>query len=460
MNRLDTVQRSANVKLCEPQIARAVLTLLFCLVATNPGWGQVHDDTPIELSGFSVSQAYEIQDDQAINLEAPEILRLLYRIQSTSPKSRWEFSQYSKDLSWDDIAQQTDEHRMWVFERTGRLKRVRRIRFSGIHPDAEIKEVFVCQCNDENGDPFSLVALELPNTFPIETDLDEPISFSGFLYARVVVDDTASGQPLFIVNRPAWFPDKESDKANASYVELAQNGVDVGLLDFVKESNAKPLGAHDSEAFFQMIASTKTGDTGEVQPVGFSSLLKQSAEQIGNVIQVNGRVRSCTEITVTDPDIQNRLGLTHYFQLILFPSLDGGKILLEDQSGESQEFSRYPITVCFTSLPKGMTPGEIERRGFIVKGFFFRFWKFQSEKTDLSGKSGLPSPLIIASSLQPIESQIEYLNMLLLAFGFAVVVGMGVLIWIYRRSDQKREQSGESILSTLPDKLDVSGFED
>ena len=65
--------------------------------------GQVHNNKPLELSGLSISQAYEIEDDQPLDLEDPMILQLVYQIKKTSPKSRRAYGKYSKDLTWDQL---------------------------------------------------------------------------------------------------------------------------------------------------------------------------------------------------------------------------------------------------------------------------------------------------------------------------------------------------------------------
>ena len=76
----------------------------------------------------------------------------------------------------------------------------------------------------------------------------------------------------------------------------------------------------------------------------------------------------------------------------MFPSLDGGKIVVKNKSGKEIEYKRFPITVCCLELPTGFSIESIERQSVLIDGFFFRFWKYQSDKTDAAGASGQVSP--------------------------------------------------------------------
>ena len=386
-------------RVSSPMVVAIVFLILSNLTGVATVSGQEHDETPMQLSGMSISQAFEIEDDLPLDLDEPLIKKLLYRIKKTSPKSRWNYSQFSSDLTWDDIALHTADHRLWIFNFRGRLKRVEKFRFSDVIADEEIKGLYICHCENPEGRPFIALARSLPRSIQIDQTIDQPIQVTGFLFTRASLPekpdslDVASGNlPVFIVDRLGWFPEKPEDTTTASHVELAKHGVDIGLLDFVRESNTQSLGTRDAEALYQMIAGVGNMESPLAGPrLGFSDLRKDSGKQIGNAIQIQGLVRQCSEIHVPT-DIQQRIGLSVYYQLVLFPDLKGGKILIEDKSGDVQEFNGYPITVCCSELPLGMTAANVERKPFFVDGFFFRFWKFQSEKTDLAGKSGLAEP--------------------------------------------------------------------
>ncbi len=107
-----------------------------------------------------------------------------------------------------------------------------------------------------------------------------------------------------------------------------------------------------------------------------------------------------------------------------------------------------------------MNPADMERKAFVVEGIFFRFWKYQSDKTDLAGTSGQVSPLIMATALVPVDLQEKRLDFMLLIFVIVVIGGIAALIYSFRRADQKQKSPAEKILESLPDRIDVSGLND
>ena len=479
----------------------AIVAFSLSLIAST-SHAQIHNDKPLELSGYSLSEAYDIEDDESLDLDDPVILRLLYRIKKTSPKSRNEYLQFSKDVTWDQLASETEDYRLWVFDRAVRLKKITKHRFASAETDDEVKGVFVCHCENEQQQPVIVLSASVPRSLPEDVSLDEPIKLTGFLFARRIVpqaeaaneestneapqqsnssqaqenqldqpesgqpqSDQPNSQPLFIVDRIAWYPDQViKDRSNESQVTLAQSGVDIGLLDSVRANNARRLGEGDREAFFQMISGINRFDSqAEFEnPIGFVDMMRDAKSNHGNAARIKGMVRTCSEINITNPDVINRIGVSKYYQLMLFPDLDGGKIVIKNKKkdGEDLEFRRFPITICCLELPAGLTPQTVERKPFLVDGFFFRLWKFQSDKTDaVDGVSGQLSPLIIAKSVTPIDSQEGLLNFVLLCFVAAVMAGIAILLWSYRTSDRRHQTPGQKIVETLPDRIDVSGIE-
>ena len=477
----------------------AICALSLSLIAST-SHAQVHNDKPLELSGYSLSEAYDIEDDIQLDLDDPVVLRLLYRIKKTSPKSRNNYLKYSKDVTWEQLSSETQDYRLWVFDRPVRLKKIIKHRFASAEKDDDVKGVFVCHCENEQQQPLIVLSASIPSSLPSDVSLDEPIKLTGYLFARRTVtqedqeergneestkeadqneaeqepessdaeEDQSSqpnGQPIFIVDRIAWYPEKVIEGlSNQSQVTLAQAGFDVGLLDFVRENNARNIGQGDSESFYQMISGINRFDahTEFDNPIGFVDMMQDPKSNIGQAARIHGMVRTCSEIPITDPDIINRVGVSKYYQLMLFPDLDGGKIVIKnkDVNEKDLEFRRFPITICCLELPAGFTKQSIERKPFSVDGFFFRLWKFQSDKTDaVEGITGQLSPLIIAKSVTPIDSQEGLLNFILLCFVGAVMAGFAILTWSHRRADQQHQTPSKKIIETLPDQIDVSGIE-
>ncbi len=75
---------------------------------------QNHDEKPLELSGFSLSQAYEITDGNPLELTDSNLNKLLYRVQKTSDKkSEPRPVSLHREVTWQQLK-----------DRSGRLSNV------------------------------------------------------------------------------------------------------------------------------------------------------------------------------------------------------------------------------------------------------------------------------------------------------------------------------------------------
>ncbi len=454
---------------------QAILCLATLLVIAPHGItqsleGQSHDETPIELSGFSISESFEIPDKQLLNLDAPIVKKLLYRIKGTSPQSRKEYSRFSVDLEWDDIVQKTEDYRLWVFDRTATLTRIERHRFNNLSPDEEIKSVFVCHCqtkekNDSGATKFITLARTMPSSLKLNVTLNQPVRMTGFLLSTVSdMDEKSAPLPVFVADRLAWYPNRVSAVVNAAHVRLARHGVDIGLIDHIRQNNTKRLGNKDAEAFFQFISAVENMDVAVENAsnvkLGFAKLMRNANSNFGHYARVHGVVRTCSVIPIQHADIRERLGINKYYQLMLFPDLDGAKVVIENKDGKQLDYRKFPVTICCTELPSGLKPQDMERKQFEIEGYFFRFWKYQSDKTDAANATGQVSPLIITKSATPIESKGNQLNFILTFFVISLIVGTAILLWVYRVADKRRKTPGAEILSSLPERISLTGIEE
>ena len=463
---------------------KSILTLLFLTLpvasvfAVHP-FNQEHDEKPIELSGFSVSESYEISDDASLDLDAPILKKLLYRVKRTSPETRNKYSQYSRDVSWRDIHEQTSDYRLWVFDRPARLLRIEKHRFQNTTQHEEIKGVYVCHCelpasNDsDSSDEFSkritVLSRTVPSSLSPDSDLDEPIRITGFLYGRTSRANNSQAQPedahpVFVTDGLAWYPTQSSANASTSLTQLAKHGLDIGLLDSVRQNNTKPLGSKDAEAFFQFISAVKKMESSSApqgeSKLGFVQIMQNANANFGHFAHIQGVVRTCSVIPIQHSDIRERLGVTEYYQLMLFPDLDGAKVVINSKDGEQLDYRKFPVTVCCTELPPGMQPKDIEKKQFDIEGYFFRFWKYQSDKTDAVNASGQVSPLIMAKLPVEIPTKANQLNWILTIFVVTLIAGTAILLWTYRVADRKRETPDAEILSSLPDRIDLAGIDE
>lgn len=459
-----------------PKVGFLSLVLAFVISDLATAY-QEHDRAPVELSGFSISEAFDIPDDVPLDLDSPLLKQLLYRIKNTSPDSRARYSRYTRDLDWQDVTTNTEDYRLWLFDIPARLKRIESRPLKNLSSQEEIQRVFVCHCetianpdqSEVRGKPFLALSRTLPSALPIGTPLDEPIRVVGFLYARVsgVVEGDNNEMPVLITDRVAWHPTESAALNSVAHQRLARHGVDIGLIDHVRANNTLPLGGRDAEAFYQILAAVDRMEPNDVAgdpdsktgQLGFNELMQDASSNFGESVRVTGTIRSCSVISVPQKDIRDRLGVSRYYQLMLFPDLDGARIVVKNKDGSKLDYRRFPITVCCTELPAGMTPTDMERQSCIVDGFFYRFWKYQSEKTDQLQTSGQVSPLIIAKRPVMFDSDIGRLNTALLIFVVAVITTILALFFGFRIADRRRMAPGTKILDSLPDKIDVSGLD-
>jgi hypothetical protein len=458
-------------------------------------WSKQTDiaDKAMELSGLSASETFEVDDGLPIMPEDPILKRLLYRIGKTSAGNLNQWARYAADVDWKSLAEQPRGFRFWVFHRTGKVKTVIPFRYSEDSDDDLLKGFYVAYCESGSGDPFVVITRSTCVSWPLDEVFESPqsIAFSGFFYAQIELEDErlklelrskseveqadnvdsddatteADGNavPVFIANRLAWYPDsvQTSLGVDESRVALAKAGVDIGQFDYVRKENSKPLGSRDSDCFFQMLGAVKSLGAGVPEhKTSFVGLMNEPIESIGKAVSIEGRVRQCVPVKIQSDDTKQATGLDGYFQVTLFPDLDGQKIVVSNPNGEDQVFRRFPVTVCLTELPDGLTPAEMEGKQIALQGFFYRFWSYVSERANQDGVAGQVSPLVIASQTKVFASSQGQLNLFLGGLLFAMIVGMCLLGWYYSYQRHRGSDRTDAIpQDELPEKLDTSNFD-
>jgi hypothetical protein len=466
----------AKYKILKPTVVWSCSWVTFSLILALPvtaSTKQDHDETPLELSGYSLSESYQVEDDQPADFESPILKQLLYRVRHTSPKSRARYSQFSQNTTWREIISRTEDFRFWTFSRPARLTKIEKHAFKQGSPDDEIKGVYVCHCeatsdskDDSTTPPQKLIVLSrtVPMALPINTEINQPIRISGFLYARIL--DPSGARLAFITDRIQWYPQEESNKISTHQIKLSKLGFDLGLIDLIRKNNARSLNGQDAEAFFQMLAAMNRLDgmstnlfNGSAKMLSFNDIFSSSPDHFGEAVRLKGVIRSCSLVSIPHQDIQDRLELSQYYQLMIFPDLGGAKIIIRGKDGNELDYQRFPITVCCPTLPNGMSTQEVERKQCVIEGYFFRFWKYQSARTDLVESTGQLSPLIIAKQPVLVETGLDVLDKGLLFFVLGSAALIISLISYFRFVDRNQKPPLENILENLPEKIDISGFE-
>ena len=468
------------------------------------------DDFPESLAGFSASETYDIVPGSPLDLEESFFVRSLYRIAKVSSESLGKFSQSSNDVSWQQLLEKTRAFRFWAFTRDATLERLTVLKFPA-KSEAGISGVYLAACRSDDGQKFFLVCRSAPSRLPRDKQLNEPIRFSGFFYNSVRLGaggeslelgpagtrnedgeepeeiDISHVAPVFVVNRFAWYPQTVSDagsadgkaKVSSGHVELASQGVDVGLFDYVRKRNSKPLAQHDAGCFYQMLQAASAigrgaqdeagkGNEKSNSSAGFVDLVGAPTKHIGSRVRVTGSLRQCVRIEVPAdaPTSNGGPPLRHYYQASLFPDLGGRKVVTRTGKGENLSFDRYPVTVCLSALPAGMTPEMLAGKTATVDGFFYRLIKYQSQKTEAEGHDGMVSPLIMASGIQLVAtaSAARAVDGLMNVFLWLMLAAVAAaIVWKFLRwrrtvfSGSGRANEGAF---NFPDTIDASNIED
>jgi len=493
--------------------------LFLCLLSTPFGMtlgklqGQVHDTPAIELSGFSVSEAFKIPESLPFDIEESNFQKLLYRALQTSPQTLATYANYSSEVTWEQILQQNAEFRTWVFQRRGTVTRVKRSILPGTEPGDPLRQVFRLFCQTENGDSFQVISLNVPRTWLNESHLNQPIEFTGFLYSLIEDDLPASnaiaaadknllisneakgtsespieetsgelfvGVPLFISKYVAWFPTEVNAELGVTktHVILAQQNVDIAGIERIMRQHGKKLTAAEGPLFFQFLDAIPEIPVDQLtESLGAVELLQNFRDAHGQAVRFQARVRQCAVVRRPANSMSSADDFDQYYQLVVFPDLSPRQTSqaiplipntldvmppIEVTDGEKiLTYSRFPYTICARSLPDGLTPAEMENQQIWVEGIFYRFWKYESEYTDAVGASGQLSPLIIVNQPQLVQGSSrqlnQFINALLLGF-LAIFVACGWTAWKLNRRRNSLKTAGTTG-EPLPDRLDTRNFD-
>ena len=436
---------------------------------------QYQDDSPRELAGISASVSFDTKDDLPLDPQAKTVVNMLYRLQKASPATLDRFAAFSKDVRLTQARDETIDFRFWLFRFSANLTKIQKVPIADAPPTSDsIDHLYRCTAlaTDSTGSsiPCTILTRSIPSQLPLETEIDTSIQVTGLLYCRALVSTpveagpadqpTGANQPtlVFIADRLGWFPKKES-AADKQMVALASTGFDIAQLDRIKSCNGKALGTKDADAFYQMLTTVGTGH--DIPPaVPIKSVIAKSTENIGARVELTARCRACTRVKVGDPDKRERYGIDHFYQMFVFPDLDQAIVLTENTpDGPAKAvYKRFPVTICATQLPEGLSPEDVSGSAISIDGTFFRIWKYDAEINQQANTSATISPLIITRDIKVIEKA-SWMNHLV-TWVFGGIAALIAFMYAYHRVFSKKQtRPTESILDTLPDQIDVTGLE-
>lgn len=393
--------------------------------------------------GIDDSQFNRIVDGRPVAEDEYELLwKLMFRIRDFGMLQieRWA----RKELNLSQLAKQPEAGRGQLYALAGRVTRVEVLR-----PVPEVVERFQmeryyrCRLVLSDGQPAEVFSRTVPEAWQAGGELDARASAYGLLL-KFAGEDADRPRPVFVAPRVAWHPP----------ILLGDLGMDVGLLDDVE--NGEGLSGRDREAFYQMLAAAgrarpglllkkakqalKTAEQGlkrtdEEGREHFSvvPLFNEAEHQHGRLVALSGIARRVVRIAVHDPDIVERFGIDHYYEMGLFT---------DDSQGN-------PLVFCVRRLPDGMPVGDgphyAER--VEVAGFFFKTWAYRVRPPETVGadRGGRIrrqlAPLLIGRQPVWYPQQPPSGNPLAAAIAaglfLCVLVGIWLALWRYGRSDRQ-----------------------
>ena len=272
------------------------------------------------------------------------------------------------------------------------------------------------------------VSLQIPRGWDI-AKFDSP-QRSGFLGILLVQGKT----PVFAASRLEWFPP----------TLLGNYGMDVALLDTVapvppngitRENKINlSLTDTDSEPFYRLLTTAAKIPAQEINrnapekpPV--VELFNRPQSQQGRLVRLAGYARRIERVNIDGPEITDRFGIDHYYQIAFFT---------EDSQGN-------PLFFCIPEIPSGLPLGDEE--GFAVSlsisGFFYKTWAYRRSGSTENKSLTQLAPLLIGAKIDwfqppekmsgPARSMAPLYSSTFVFFGLA-------LLWILLRRLRKRSQ--------------------
>lgn len=441
--------------------SRFVFALLVFLVATGQALGQ--EETPASLSGFESTELYGVEDNIRFDPGDEMLNRLVFRGRSVSKDSLDRFEQFSKNVDDETLIREPQEHRFWVFDRHATATKIARQRLPEELSTEEFDEYWLIIAN-RGEQKYAIISRTIPTTWRKLESLSEPIQFAGFFFGLKKLPgfvETDQSVPVFVCERVSWYPDHQIDEGaiGASQLFLASRGVDFGYLDLINKNQKRKMFAEESDFFYQMLSAAArsqddSAQVSDLQPISFLELIQAPNQHVGQVVEIEGRVRRIVEVPITSEKRIEELGIDHFYEMDMYVSLkDVATIRATDKDGNEVVYKdRFPVTVHLASLPG---PEEDFRHHKIrIRGFFYRLWSYQSEYAKQTNQGAQLSPLLIGFKPTVLRASTKMLDTILAVGGIVFVIGLLGLIWFLRKGD-KGSSNPLNRSEELPEKIEI-----
>lgn len=318
----------------------------------------------------------------------------------------------------------------------------------------------------ENGEinaadrPASIWLKQIPGAW--KSCLFTDVNITAGCYGVLV--QSTDGISTLVSDRVEWFP-KSSDSGpmvSSNLLTPAAIGIDVSLFDTLE--HGRKVTAHDRECFYQMLARADRIATmaGESQ-FSIAEFLQMPHQQAGTIYTLTGVARRAIRISVSDPDIQERFGIDHYYEVDVFVPLEPALTLVDSESGDKNTYRAFPMTFCVRSLPPGFPEGPVITQPVAVTAMYFKLWAYRNEllnadrRHSSSAAKMQQSPLFIGYApivrvpAKGTSATIEIVAGVAFILAFAVVTGILIRISRRDRANSRRRNSVETVTIEMPE---------
>lgn len=440
----------------------------------------------LEIYGIDESQWSFLTDGNKWSPEAADTtVKILFHLPNIR---RGYFERWSAEtVPWNELVSEPETHRSQFFRLRGRVNKIEEK--TVVKEAAELLQFdHYYQVHMEvTGMPHTAIVFtrQLPKRWQTEPPEDEKVEVTG-LFLKAGPAEEPGRKFFFAAPRIIWVPDRPNPSQGITkhHVLLAKMGVDIGLFSHITRQTERAFSGEERECFFQLlkaVAAPQANSLAKQQPLGLtiSEVLGNPADLQGQLFTLEGTARRITRIVVEDPEIQERYGIDHYYQLDLFVSLKGKSIQIKSHSTDHDApvFSnRYPINICVRTLPpelkemhQQLAAGQLDqkllRANVRLHGFFFKLWTYQTLFASRENEEGFQlSPVFIATEPQMLTSDNRrnpYVGAVVMTVFLIALTAAWVFLWKNSRADRhfakttlKRQLEAEAVESLS--KLDAS----
>ncbi|PQO26734.1 hypothetical protein C5Y96_19820 [Blastopirellula marina] len=396
--------------------------------------------------------------------EQEAVIRALTRIRRLQPHriTRW----LKLETPWQDLEKDPQKHRLEIYLLTGNVEAVREITIPkeavasvGLAAYYEVDALL----DTPTGKAFGTIVVEdIPHSWKVTLNPEKniagaPISCAGVFLKPFKTDEGRQGF-VFATPKISWHPSEPNQDlgVTADQVLLAEQGMDIGELSRVKD-RVKFEGL-EREPFYQMMAAVRGVPLDQqkaLADLSVSQLLTEPKEGLmvapadyrARFMRLTGLCRRITKIEVDDEDIQQRLGVDHYYELSVFVPIANPIVSQRagDESTRKQFSNDYPVLVCVAELPPGLSVGEDLHQSVAVTGAFFKLWAYRTpfmSQEDFTRRQ--ISPLFIAANVEKYAAPSnpetnQFVLAMLVVLG--VVVGLGIAFgFVFGRKPASRKR--------------------